>query len=249
LEIIVILSLNHLPESPLWQLINDQYEPAKKTILKYSKKRKEDESQVIRKLDALYKSLASRKNDELHSNKPTIWGILKRWMLFKLILILCVIWFVAAFVNYGVAFVLRDLTGNIYINSLVMCLADIFSNMLLWLYVERIRRKIILSVCQLATGIIFLCLVAFVGSNDHLIFQAVFIMLGKFFCGVIFVMVYIYTPEVFPTSVRQFGVGFCSFTCRVASISSAFIPELVELKFFLNLFVTKYLITFTSIGH
>ena len=231
LEFTFLFWIYKIPESPLWQLINDQYEPAKKTILKYSKMRGDDGAEVITKLDGLYNFLTTRKNDELHSKKPTLFGILKHWILLKLLIILCFIWFVAAYINYGISYALRDLTGNIYINSIVICVADLICNSLLWLYVEKIKRRTILCLCQLATGIMFFCITGFVSSNDHLIFQSVFIMIGKFFAAIIFVMVYVYTPEIFPTSVRQFGVGLCAVISRLASISSAFIPELVELKF------------------
>lgn len=48
-------------------------------------------------------------------------------------------------------------------------------------------------------------------------------VLGKFFVTMAFSGIYVYTAELFPTEVRNFGMGTASFWARISGMSAPFI--------------------------
>ena len=76
-------------------------------------------------------------------------------------------------------------------------------------------------------GGVFLLLTTVVSSTTGKIVLA---QLGKFAITASFAMVYQYAAEMFPTVVRNVGVGSCSFFSRFGSILAPFVGrELVTL--------------------
>ena len=53
---------------------------------------------------------------------------------------------------------------------------------------------------------------------------------GKFAITCTFAMVFLYTPELYATSMRTFGLGMCNCMSRVAGIFSPFAAELVSAR-------------------
>jgi len=48
-------------------------------------------------------------------------------------------------------------------------------------------------------------------------------MLGKMFISVTFSCIYVYSSELFPTEVRNVGLGTASMCARVSSMASAYV--------------------------
>ena len=61
-------------------------------------------------------------------------------------------------------------------------------------------------------------------------------MSEKFAVTTLFGMIYLFTSELYPTSVRAKGLSICSFSARVGSIVAPFTAELVKLFTFRYLF-------------
>lgn len=58
--------------------------------------------------------------------------------------------------------------------------------------------------------------------------RILFPMIGKLCISSSFAMIYVYSAELFPTVVRNIGVGSCSMMARVGSILAPYVKELVS---------------------
>ena len=69
-------------------------------------------------------------------------------------------------------------------------------------------------------------------------------MIGKFLISMTFAIAYLYTAELFPTSVRNVAVGAASTFARVGSMSAPYIVDLLVSKLF---FVNRIIIFHTRL--
>uniref|UniRef100_A0A915IF67 Uncharacterized protein n=1 Tax=Romanomermis culicivorax TaxID=13658 RepID=A0A915IF67_ROMCU len=49
------------------------------------------------------------------------------------------------------------------------------------------------------------------------------VIIGKMILTCVFVILYVYTPELFPTVIRSTGVGCCSMVSRVGGIVASYL--------------------------
>ena len=62
----------------------------------------------------------------------------------------------------------------------------------------------------------------------NLLFQVFFSLVGKFMATASFAIVYVYTAELFPTSIRNQAVGTCSLVARIGGICSILLSLLAQ---------------------
>jgi len=67
-------------------------------------------------------------------------------------------------------------------------------------------------------------------SKDPAYIQVTLSVIGKFFATAVFGIIYIYTVELFPTSVRSAALGFCSTSSRIGGILAPIIADAVRNK-------------------
>jgi MFS family permease len=143
-------------------------------------------------------------------------------------LILCFTWFVTAFVYYGFAFNFGDLGGNLFINFLTSAGSEVIADGVCLLGLSRFsRRKFLFT---LLSGVFLGSMVAipfylfrFKGS---FIISLILSLVSKFFVSCCFIAIYNLSSEIYPTVVRQIGMGANSAVARVGGILAPFIHEL-----------------------
>merc|ERR1712156_618345 len=89
-------------------------------------------------------------------------------------------------------------------------------------------RRPILSFCQIISGVacIFCGLLQGQTDPDLKNLQVFLSLLGKFGASASFSIVYLYTAELFPTTVRNQAVGTCSLVARMGGISALLLDNL-----------------------
>uniref|UniRef100_H3CV27 Si:dkey-166k12.1 n=1 Tax=Tetraodon nigroviridis TaxID=99883 RepID=H3CV27_TETNG len=130
-------------------------------------------------------------------------------------LILFFTWFVNVLVYYGLSLGVSRLGTDLYLTQFIFGLVEIPARTLVLFVLPYSRR-----LCQsgfLATGGLS-CLLVLAIPADASRVQTGLAMLGKFGISASFTVIYVYTAEIFPTVLRQTGMGASSMFARMGGI-------------------------------
>ena len=223
----VTIVMPKVNESLRWQLVNGQDERAEKVLREYSVKQgRMDEETFQMKYEALRDNVKS----SLRSNKAkeTIFTLYRHPTLLKYCCALYVMWFTMAFTLFGLTYTSLDLSGNIFLNNAIFAISGVSAlTFMTWKVESFKRRPLVLTLC-LATSMCLFSIIPLATSSRDVVPRTVLITVGKFFASSTFLLMYVYSPEVFPTSIRHLGVGTCSTAARIATISAPFVAQLVS---------------------
>jgi len=137
-------------------------------------------------------------------------------------LLLWVFWFCITFSYYGITIWLpnylasKDLSGELYLNFLLMGLAELPGVFIASYLVDKIGRKYCLSGYMFGCGIS----TVFFGMVTSSIAVKILSMCIYFFVVGAWAVVYIFTPEVYPTALRTTASGVTSIFATTGGIVS-----------------------------
>lgn len=138
----------------------------------------------------------------------------------------CFIWMTCCYCYYGLSLISTNIPGkNRYISFIIDAGVEIPGCMALPL-MNGIARKKLLSIALLLTG--FFTLVTPIISAEHSTIILVFIMLGKASITCAFIIVYIFSAEMWPTCIRTTVMNSCSMFARIGSMVAPLTPLLVR---------------------
>ncbi|KAI0242171.1 Organic cation transporter protein [Lamellibrachia satsuma] len=127
-------------------------------------------------------------------------------------------WFVVCMVYYGLGLGVNLLGGNIFLNSFMSGAIEIPSYIIVIPIMNKLGRRwtsvISLGVASFAC---FVCTILLDKEGLHTAL-VVFSMWGKFSISATFAVIYVYSAELFPTVVRQVGIGSSSMCARVGGL-------------------------------
>ncbi|KAI8503342.1 hypothetical protein Bbelb_191630 [Branchiostoma belcheri] len=131
------------------------------------------------------------------------------------------LWIVNTLVYYGISLNLSALSGNVYLNFAISGLIEIPANLLPIFLLNKFGRRWPLCVLLLAGGVA--CIVAFFIPKHLGWMTTTLAMIGKFCITASFGVTYVFSAEIFPTVVRQIGMGMSSMSARVGGIAAPFV--------------------------
>ncbi|XP_074650285.1 uncharacterized protein LOC141905342 [Tubulanus polymorphus] len=151
----------------------------------------------------------------------------------RITLILCALWFVNNLVYYGLSLSAAELAGDRFLNFFLMALVEIPATVCCMLVLEsRAGRRMSLSSFHVLAGISLIILVFIppvTANGTDLTPLAVFMTLvGKFSITASYDVVIQYSLELFPTCIRNTGLGTASFTAPVAGSLAPFAAYLAR---------------------
>ncbi|RZC43204.1 organic cation transporter protein, partial [Asbolus verrucosus] len=137
-------------------------------------------------------------------------------------------WFVCGLCFFGGAQYIGQLGGNIFINVALSAIIQVPSTFFSIWAVKAWGRKYTLIFSNLLAGIS--CILIGIVPPQPTWIRSTLSCIDMFGLAVCFPTVYIYSGELFPTMVRNIGVGTSSMFARVGSMAAPFIAGLVLIQ-------------------
>ncbi|XP_072019040.1 organic cation transporter protein-like [Amphiura filiformis] len=141
-------------------------------------------------------------------------------------------WISSSMAYYGLSFMTEDLGSDPFLAFFIAGAVEIPAYILCLLFLNRFGRKWLTSIFMVAGGVALLCAIPV--PNEYTNMTLAIAMVGKLCISGSYAIVYLYAAELFPTPIRNAGVGMGSFTSRIGSIlapqilllGDAFTPQL-----------------------
>ncbi|KAM9188012.1 solute carrier family 22 member 15-like [Mergus octosetaceus] len=222
--VIFLLLSFMLPESPRWLYSQGKTAEAE-DVMQYIALGNGKERLNLK----LKPSAGTSRKDE---SPPGILNLVKHPVLRWRTIILMYIWYVCSLVYYGLTLNAGELGGNLYLNVALYGLVEVPAFPLCMFFIEKPwsgRRKTMMCFLVFAG---FACMFTmFLPKNSGLLLSPTLLALcGKMMVSAAFNIVYIYTSELYPTVLRNAGLGVCSMSCRFGGILAPFVPSMKSLS-------------------
>lgn len=139
-------------------------------------------------------------------------------------------WFAVSFIYWGISFTAPFLGGNIYINVLISAVAGLPGYPVSAVLTARFSRKKILVASFILSSVGAIGALLLSAKDDDKgyfagkIFMSMF--LAKSSAVVAFTLVYVFTAEMFPTTIRIVAMGTSTASARLSAFASAYAPLL-----------------------
>ncbi|KAM9165826.1 solute carrier family 22 member 13-like [Pangshura tecta] len=200
-----------LPESARWLVTKEKVKEAKKLLQKAAS--------VNRRTIA--PELLDQLTPEKKVKSGNILDLFRKKCLRKVTLVMAYVWFVNSLVYYGLSLNMGSFGLNIYLTQLVFGAVEIPARFGCIFLLQWFGRKKCQS-CFLVLGGA-MCLIITCIPKDLPVVVTTLAVIGKFAIAASFSITYVYSAELFPTIIRQTGVGLCSMSSRVGGIISPLI--------------------------
>ncbi|KAF5301568.1 hypothetical protein FQR65_LT08873 [Abscondita terminalis] len=211
-----------LPESPLWLLAMGRNQEVM-TILQNAAKT--NKKQLPPNLDKQLLTLTP----DAQTERAGVLDLFKTPQMRKTTFLLCIIWFVYYLLYYGIVLNLGNIGGDLYINSTLSGAVEIPAIAVTIPILLKLGRRWPLSLTISIAGVACLLIVPMPYIYEEQWIITTLTMLGKFSVSSTNVMAPIYTAELYPTTIRNIGVGASNVS---AGIALMLVPYLWELKRF-----------------
>ncbi|XP_068565410.1 solute carrier family 22 member 6-A [Cebidichthys violaceus] len=203
-------------ESARWLVLNRQSEDALKSLHRVA--RINGKPEVVDKLTL--EVLHSHMNKEIESSRSTFtaYDLLKTRAMRRISICLVVVWFSTSFAYYGLAMDLQKFGVSIYQIQIIFGAVDFPAKLMALGMLTYLGRRVSQATCLFVSAVIIFANI-FV-PTDMQTMRTVLACLGKGFTSASFTTVYLYTGELYPTVIRQTGMGFVSTMARIGSMAA-----------------------------
>ncbi|XP_053317158.1 solute carrier family 22 member 3 isoform X2 [Spea bombifrons] len=200
-----------IPESPRWLLIRQKKEKAMKIM-----------SDIARNngtyLTPNYCQITL--HDEEVAN-PACMDLVRTPQMRKCTIILMYAWFTSAVIYQGLVMRLGIVSGSLYTDFFISAVVELPAAVIILLSIDRIGRRLPFALSNAGAGIA--CLITAFISKDMLWLKITLATLGRLGITMAFEIVYFVNTELYPTSLRNFGVSLCSGMCDLGGIIAPFL--------------------------
>lgn len=203
-----------IPESPQWLISQGRIDEAEAIIRKAAKQNKISAPAVI------FKTAELDDDKEHHNRRYTILDLIKTHNIRVITLLTILFWLTVSIGYFGVSLNTPNLHGDPFLNCFLLAVIEVPSYIIAWLLLGHVSRRYAMCGTMLLGGIVLL-LIQLVPQSLHIL-STIMVMVGKFGITAAFSMAYVYTAELYPTVIRNMGVGIGSMSSRVGSVISPY---------------------------
>ncbi|XP_068187754.1 solute carrier family 22 member 6-like [Antennarius striatus] len=203
-------------ESARWLILSGRADEALKTLQRVAQVNGKPE--MIDKLTREILDFHMKKEIEMSRFSFTAYDLMRTRGMRRISLCLLVIWFSTGFAYYGLSMDLQHFGVSIYLIQLIFGAVDILSKLVVLVALSFLGRRISQSSCLLLAAIM-VCANTFI-SRDLKAIRTTLACLGKAFTASAFSTAYLFSGELYPTVIRQTGMGFVSTMARVGSMAA-----------------------------
>ncbi|KAL8211922.1 UNVERIFIED_CONTAM: hypothetical protein K2H54_027611 [Gekko kuhli] len=228
-----------IPESPRWLLSQGRIQEAEAIVQKAARRNGVQAPEVI--FDSIELQDLNSQNQQSYS----VLDLVRTQNIRSITIMSVILWMVISIGYFGLSLDTPNLHGDIYVNCFLSAVIEVPAYTISWLLLRNLPRRYSMA------GVLFLggCVLLFiqlVPAYLHLV-SIILVMIGKFGITASFSIVYVYTAELYPTVVRNMGVGASSMASRFGSILSPYFVYLGAYDRFLPYILMGSLTVLTGI--
>jgi len=250
LPVLALLGLYFIvPESVRWLIGAGKIEEAKKIIRDAAKVNgKEVPEHLLKAADLFSAKVEADKALAASAKKATILDLFRPRKMALRTVNMCFQWFSATMCYYGLSFASTSLSGDAFSNYLLSVFIEIPGCIFCILVMDCWGRRPILTFCQIFSGVACIACGLLQGVEDPSLqlLQVSLSLVGKFGASASFFVVYLYTAELFPTSIRNQAVGACSLVARFGGITALLLDLLKSYWLPAPVFIMGLIATFAG---
>ncbi|KAG5671643.1 hypothetical protein PVAND_001834 [Polypedilum vanderplanki] len=216
-----------VPESVRWLLAKNRNTEAIKILKKAAEVNKSTISESTMKSFNELEQNDGKKINEMSDKKEMIDAVIKMMtskVMMMRVIILLYNFAVNALVYFGLSLNSVSLSGNKYLNFILVSLVEIPGYYLGYISIEKFGRVFGFA------GSMFLCGVTCIlcGYSHSIWLQISLFLIGKLGITCSFSIIFVHATEMMPTLIRSSCVGFFSTMCRIGALLSPFAPFLAK---------------------
>ncbi|CAG5126962.1 unnamed protein product [Candidula unifasciata] len=136
--------------------------------------------------------------------------------------VFCIVFF-NSLTYYALLLMSSTLSGSLYLNYFLNCVVEIPSAILIYFFIDRWGRKICFAAYSIIAGTTLVAAaVVTTLFVDQMVVIKVLTIMGKFGISGSFGVIYTFTPELFPTNVRNTGLGLANVSACIGGMLAPF---------------------------
>uniref|UniRef100_G3SV36 Solute carrier family 22 member 8 n=1 Tax=Loxodonta africana TaxID=9785 RepID=G3SV36_LOXAF len=215
-----------IAESVRWMVLKVLKGPEDTTMGRCLQWQEEGEKLTLEEL-----KLNLQKEIALAKVKYSVVDLIRTSTLRLLLICLSLAWFSTGFAYYSLAMGVEDFGVNIYLLQIIFAGADVPAKFITILSMSYLGRRITQAASLLLAGGSILVL-TFVPSDLQTL-RTVLAVFGKGCLSSSFSCLFLYTSELYPTVIRQTGLGLSNLWARVGSMMAPVVKILAEVQPFI----------------
>ncbi|NXA94554.1 S22A3 protein, partial [Melanocharis versteri] len=200
-----------VPESPRWLLTRKKGEKALKIMHNIAKHNG--------KFLSPHYSEITISNEEV--SNPSFLDLVRTPQMRRNTLILMYAWFTSALIYQGLVMRLGIIGGNLYLDFFISGAVELPAAFLIIVTIDRIGRRLPFAMSNIVASVA--CLITAFLPEDIPWLKTTVATLGRLSITIAFEVVYLVNSELYPTTLRNFGVSLCSSLCDLGGIIAPFL--------------------------